>query len=81
MKRIKKLLCKLINISYDDYLWLQKINDTEKTIVLKQYSYQDYNIIKNLVDRMENVIEHGYDEKVKIDTAYSILARIKMLIA
>lgn len=81
-ENLKKLLCKLLNIPYDDYLLTIEVAQEIKNsnIVLKDYEYQDYYIIKVQLNKLENYIDEGLTDEQRRELYVNIIGRLTMLL-
>lgn len=81
-ENLKKLLCKFVGISYEEYLLNEGVikQITEKKIVLKDYEYKDYHIIRVQLNKLENSLDEGLTDEQKKELYINIIGRLKLLI-
>lgn len=81
-ENLKKLLCKFAGISYEEYLLNEGVvkQVTEKKIVLKDYEFKDYHLIRIQLTKLENSLDEGLTDDQKKDLYINIVGRLKLLV-
>lgn len=81
-KRLKIILCKLLGISYDDYIFVTSVNENivASKISLKEYEYKDYHIVKTQLNKLENSLDEGFTDENKKKMVLDVFGRLKLLL-
>jgi len=80
--KLKIILCSILGISYQDYLFVQSINENIVTnkISLREYEYKDYHIVKTQLNKLENSLDEGFTDEYKKRMTLDVFSRLKLLL-